>query len=73
METKLEKINERLASIDSHLAVYNEQLKHHIRRTELLEQKMEHVDSHVKVVNGIVKFLLGLAGITTLFKYFRGP
>jgi len=71
METKLDKINERLSSIDGHLAVYNEQLKNHIRRTELLEQKMEHVDTHVKMVNGIVKFLMGAAGLTALFKYFR--
>lgn len=65
----MNEIHERLASIDKHLAVYNEQLKNHIRRTELLEEKMETVDTHVKMVNGVFKFILGVAAVSALLKF----
>lgn len=67
-EVELEK---RLASIDKNLAVYNQQLEYHIHRTDLLEEKLEHVDTHVKMVNGVFKFLLGLAVISGIVRLFR--
>ena len=38
IEEKLDKIDERIDNIDKHLAVYNSELKFHIKRTDMLEQ-----------------------------------
>jgi archaellum component FlaC len=71
VDEKLEKIVERLSSIDTTLAVNTEQLKVHIRRTELLEEAVEPVKKHVAMVENSFKligiicslaaFLLGVA------------
>lgn len=62
IEIKLEKIDERLDTIDKHLAVYNQQLKEHIRRTELLETDIIPVKNHVIAVSSISK-ILGLSSL----------
>ena len=36
VEHKLDKIDQRIDNIDKHLAVYNSELKFHIKRTDLL-------------------------------------
>jgi uncharacterized protein (UPF0335 family) len=56
---KVDKLDEKLSSIDTHLAVYNEQLKIHIKRTEMLELDVEPIKRHVIQVSGSLK-LLGL-------------
>jgi archaellum component FlaC len=59
VDEKLEKISEKLSSIDVTLAVNTEQLKVHIRRTELLEEAVEPVKKHVAMVENSLK-LIGL-------------
>ena len=54
--------DKRLDKIDVTLASQHVILDEHIKRTELLEQKMEHVDRHVNMVNGALK-LIGFVGI----------
>lgn len=56
-ESKLDKIQEDVTEIKTHLAVYNEQLKIHIKRSDLLEEKLEPVEKHVAMVTGVVKFI----------------
>jgi chromosome segregation ATPase len=75
METKLDKINERLSSIDTHLAVYNEQLREHIRRSQLneeavtlLKNEMQPLRRHVDYVNFVFKALLFLASVSALLR-----
>lgn len=65
---KLDKLDERLDSIGILQAVHTEQLKEHMRRSDLLERRIEQVDQelkpverHVAVVNGIMK-LVGIIG-----------
>ena len=70
LEGKLDKLDERLDNVDKHLAVYNEQLGYHIRRTNILERKLEPVEDHVKFINGLIKVLLGIGGLTAFFKLF---
>jgi len=62
IEDKLENIDGRLDKIDIHLAVYNEQLKEHIRRTNILETKVEPIERHVIALQGLAK-ALGLASV----------
>lgn len=61
IEVKLDSIDKRLDKIDVHLAIYNEQLKEHIRRTNLLEQEMKPVQEHVIAIKGIGKGIAMLA------------
>ena len=57
LEDKLDKVVEKIGSIDSTLAAQHEALKDHIRRTNLLEEKVEPIEKHVHMVNGVSKFL----------------
>lgn len=59
---KLDKIIERLNSIDVTLAVNTESLKDHIKRTELIEQDLKPVKKHIAMVEGALKFI-ALCGI----------
>lgn len=65
---KLDKLDERLDGISILQAVHTEQLKEHMRRSDLLERRIEQVDQelkpverHVAVVNGLMK-LVGIVG-----------
>lgn len=65
---KLDKMDERLDNIQTLQAVHTEQLKEHMRRSDLLEKRIEQVDQelkpvekHVAMVNGALK-LVGIIG-----------
>ena len=62
LHDKLDRIEQTLATMNVTLAVNTEQLKEHMRRTQLLEQKLEPVEKHVARVDGIIKFL-GVVGV----------
>lgn len=53
----IEYIKRTLVSIDKTLALQHQSLETHIKRTDLLEEKLEPVEKHVEQVRGIVKFL----------------
>jgi len=66
IEAKIDKIQEKMSNIDVTLAAQHESLKLHIKRTDLLERKMEPVEKHVAMVHGALKllgFIALLAGI----------
>ena len=44
IDEKLDRIDRRIDNIDKHLAVYNTQLKFHIKRTDMLEEEIK--DKH---------------------------
>lgn len=79
IEQKIDKIDERMDNIALTLARNTESLEIHIKRTNLLESKVEIIDKHVIMVNAIVKtggLILGamatLAGIViSLYKIFK--
>lgn len=65
---KLDKLDTRLDSLDKTLVKQEENLREHMRRTELLEQQHTHLEdeihvelepikSHIQQVKGITKFL----------------
>lgn len=65
---KLDKIDDRLGSIDVTLAKQAVSLDEHIKRTNLLEKKLEPVERHVMMVNGVLKFLGVLAIMATIIE-----
>jgi len=60
LEEKLDKIDERLNSIDVTLAQQAVSLDTHIKRTDLLEDKVDRVDTYMKWQQGAWK-LIGAA------------
>lgn len=56
-DKKLDKIIDKLASVDVTLAEQHISLREHIRRTELLEHRMEPVEKHVLGMIGARKSL----------------
>ena len=63
-------IKRSLASMDKTLALQHASIAEHIKRTDLLEQKLEPVEKHVEQVRGGVKFigwLLAFLGVVAAF------
>ena len=58
LETKVDKIDERVDSVDKTLVKQEVSLAEHIRRTHLLEQQMVPVVKHVGVVSFVGKMML---------------
>lgn len=78
IDAKLDKIDDRLNKIDVHLATYNEQLKYHIKRTDMLEVELKPVAKHVQQMRGVGKALgIGalvatiVGGVTAIIALFR--
>ena len=76
IEQKIDLIATRLGSIDVTLASQHESLKDHIRRTEILENKVTPIEEHVNRVSGAFKLLLYIgsavgfiAAITEILTY----
>ena len=66
IDRKLEKIDERIDNIDKHLAVYNSQLRFHIKRTDMLEKSMEPLKVHLNKTHGILTFIGVIATVITV-------
>ncbi len=68
IESKIDKLTDRIGSIDVTLASQHESLKEHIRRTELLETDVAPIKRHVAMIQGVLKFIMLLSvlvGIVT--------
>jgi hypothetical protein len=61
IEQKIDDSHEHLASIDKTLIAQHISLEDHIRRTALLESKLEPVEKHIAMVNGALKLLSVIA------------
>lgn len=73
--SKLDEITRKLASIDKTLAVNTEQLKVHVKRTDLLESKVESLDQDVTKLRGfftIAGWVIGIAAtiLTVTFEIY---
>lgn len=68
LDNKIDKIDTRLDKIDVHLAVYNEQLTEHIRRTELLEEDLSPIKDHVSKVHGALKVIASTGILLSILK-----
>lgn len=63
MSKSLERLDTSVDTISITLAVQAEQLKTHIRRTELLEAALKPVQEHVNRVNALILLLGGLFAV----------
>lgn len=68
---RLEKMVDRLGSIDRTLVRQEGQLAEHIRRTELLEDEVRPIKAHVSHVEGAAKLVALLALVAGILKAFR--
>lgn len=71
-DDKIDKIVEKISNIDVTLAKQSVILEEHVRRTNLLEQKIEPIENHVAMVNGALKLLGVLAMIFGLVEVIIG-
>lgn len=71
LDTKLDKLDERLDSVDKTLVRQHEQLKYHIQRTNLLEAKFEPVEKHVNMVHGALKLIGATAAFAAILAFIR--
>lgn len=70
----VDQIKKSLANVDKTLALQHVSLVEHIRRTSLLEEKLEPVEKHVEQVRGVFKFigwLLAALGVLAAYLALR--
>lgn len=60
---KVDKIEDHLDTMNQTLTRNTAILDVHVRRTDLLEKKVAHVDEHVKSVNAVSSFVFKLTGL----------
>lgn len=62
LEEKIDKVIDKISSIDTTLATQSIILAEHVKRSTQLENRVEPIERHVNMVNGALK-LIGLIGI----------
>lgn len=63
MENKLDYIVEKIGSIDKTLEFQAIQLKEHIKRTNILEERITPIEDHVKFIRKLMSAITWLATI----------
>lgn len=78
MEDKIDGIKDDVSSINVTLSAQHVSLKEHMRRSDLLENRIMPIEKHVYIMQGIGKFLGALAvvagiieGFTILLEYLK--
>lgn len=71
---KLDKIEDKLGDIDVTMVKQEENLREHMRRTDILEGEVKPIKKHVDQVKAVFKFIAFLSGsgalIGAALKYF---
>lgn len=70
LEAKVDKLDDRLDSVDKTLILQEANLKEHMKRSDLLEKKLEPVERHVNAVNTVFKLIGVVASLATIAKLF---
>lgn len=65
---KLEAIDDKLGLQAETLARLTTSVEHHVKRTDLLEQKVEPISRHVIVVQGLIKSISVVAIVIGILK-----
>lgn len=68
---KLDKLDTRIDNIDITLAKQHLSLEEHIKRSNMLEAKLEPVEKHVNSVNAVLKFAGGIAILLAAFESIK--
>lgn len=61
IENKLDKVVDQIGEINETTTKQQVSLDYHIKRTDLLEKKLEPVEEHVQLVSALFKIIGGLA------------
>lgn len=69
MRADVKDLDQHLSNIDKTLTKQEAQIAYHIKRTNLLEEKIEPVQKHVQMVNGGLKVLGSLSLLFALFEF----
>lgn len=75
LEDKLDKVIETQSEINVTLVKQSVILEEHVKRTNLLEQKLEPVEKHVAMVQGAIKVVMALGGggiVAEMIRYLKG-
>ena len=70
LEGKIDKLVDDMSSLKSTAAAQKVSLDEHIRRTNILEEKMEPVEKHVSLVNSLAK-IIGWVGLGAILKFIH--
>ena len=68
MDGKLDKIDSRLDKVEVNQAVMNQDLKYHIKRTNILENDLKPIYSKYQQFKGIAKFISGVASACAIIE-----
>lgn len=68
MSKSLERLDTSVDSINVTLAVQSEQLKTHIKRSDMLEEALKPVQEHVHRVNALILLLGGILALLGAIK-----
>lgn len=66
IESKIDGIKDHMAEMNTTLAKQSIILDEHVKRTNLLEAKIEPIEKHVHMVNGALKLIGGLAVLASI-------
>ena len=72
LDEKIDKIVDDIGEIKVTMAVNTESLKEHIRRTNLLEKRVEPLWMTYKVIAYILGSSLSIAALLEIIKFFKG-
>ena len=61
IENKLDRVVDQIGEINETTAKQQVSLEYHIKRTDLLEKKLEPVEEHVNLVSSLFKIIAGIA------------
>lgn len=69
-DEKLDSLSEKLHSMEIIQVEQGKDLKYHIKRTDLLEKKLEPVEEHVSFLRMLIKLIGALSVIAGLVQIF---
>lgn len=61
IENKLDKVVDQIGEINETTAKQQVSLDYHIKRTDLLEKKLEPVEAHVNLISSLFKIVASIA------------
>jgi hypothetical protein len=68
LRNKMEHLDTRLDSIDITMTRNTLSLEEHVKRTNMLEERMKPVEKHVEVMNALAKLSVGMLGVVATLK-----
>jgi hypothetical protein len=71
IEGKLDKLERRLDTIDVTLAEQHVEIRYHIKRTDLLESKVEPITDHVVFIKILLRVVAAIVLVGSALRLFK--